>query len=306
MKKFIYKILLISILFPLLFVLLVLLSSSYIDNKEFNNANTESNLLFIQSDMSYDIAFMGISHARNFSRYGNKLIMEKILGKSILNIGKGNGKCGVDGQLFYLKYFYSKNINIDTIIYVLSPPLLYADYLNRASNTFNDEPVRWDFISLYLKTISKNKYQRLLSYISSKLKPGWFLQYGFPEERLKSKLNKIDTAAINEGFNLAYLDGLNENIFDDNCETIEKTIQLAEQNNSKLIFIIPPAVFGKWPGHDRTLSFCKKMNELYTTDYYDFSESIKQPKFYFDHHHLNSEGVKYFTKHYLFSLFEAN
>ena len=33
--------------------------------------------------------------------------------------------------------------------------------------------------------------------------------------------------------------------------------------------------------------------------YYDFSESVLIPKYYYDHHHLNSAGVDYFAENFL-------
>jgi hypothetical protein len=45
------------------------------------------------------------------------------------------------------------------------------------------------------------------------------------------------------------------------------------------------------------------LNQLQKQDstiaWYDFSESVLDPKLYYDYHHLNSAGVVYFTENYL-------
>jgi len=297
MRKFIVKILFLSIAFPLIVLLLVLASSYIVDSKKFNNGNTESNLLFIKKDTSYDIALMGISHARNLSRHGNHTRMEK-LGKSIINIAKGGGTCGVNEQLFYLKYIYSQNIKTDKVIYVLSPPLLYNENLNQASNTFDNEPIKLDFLFQYLNFPSQNKYQRILSYFSSKLKPGWFSTRPFSLEKMVDKLSKIDTLVVSDGFKKAYANGLDKDIFKRNCYAVEQTIIEAQNNGSVFTFIIPPALFGKWISHEQTIKLCSQMQQKYNIEFYDFSETILEPKYYYDHHHLNTDGVEYFNENY--------
>ena len=297
MKKFITKILVVSVTFPVIVLLLVIMSSTFVDNQKFNNGNTESNLLFIEKDTTYDIALMGISHARNFSRHGNHARIEKY-GKSVINIGKGEGTCGVNEQLFYLKYIYSKHITADTVIYILSPPMLFNEDLNITSNTFDNEPINLDFIFQYLSFPSQNKYQRILSYFSSKLKPGWILTCPFSLAQMNDKLSKIDTSIIAEGFKKAYTNGLDKDIFRKNCMAVEQTINMAQSNGSVFIFIIPPALFGKWISHNQTIMFCTQMQQKYNVEFYDFSETILLPKYYYDHHHLNTDGIDYFNQNY--------
>jgi hypothetical protein len=98
---------------------------------------------------------------------------------------------------------------------------------------------------------------------------------------------------------MAYLEGENLEIFKKNCNQVEKTINDAKAKNSNIVFIIPPALFGKWKGHNETIDFCKRMEKKYNTSYFDFSESVLEPGYYYDHHHLNSDGVSYFTEKYI-------
>jgi hypothetical protein len=284
---------------------LVLISSALVKSRNFKNFETESNTLFLKGGEHYDIAFLGISHARNFSRHKNHQRIENILDKTVLNLGQGYATCGVNDQKFYLDYYYFRNVKIDTVVYILSPILLYGDYLNKATSTFNMEPFDLDFFKHYLSyKDAENKSSRLVQYVSSKLHPKWLLHFPMRSGEKKEKLLALDTAVVNAGFKLAYLEGENLSIFNKNCAQVESTIQLARANRSNIIFVIPPALFGKWKGHNETIEFCKKMKEKYNVSYYDLSESILTPQHYYDHHHLNSAGVTYFTEKYLAPIFK--
>ena len=103
------------------------------------NSQTESNTLIIPENNKFDLLFLGISHARNFSRYGNHEKIEKALDKKIINLGQGSGYCGINEQLFYLDYFYNKNNTTKDIIIVLTPSMLTSEKLPIASNTFDNE-----------------------------------------------------------------------------------------------------------------------------------------------------------------------
>jgi hypothetical protein len=304
MRKFILNTVIIICLYSIALIGLVVLSSFLVKKRNFKNFQTEGNLLVLKEKEHYDICVMGISHARNFSRHKNHLRVENILHKKMLNLGQGYAKCGVNDQLFYLEYFYSHNVKVDTILYILSPPLLYGDYLNKSSGTFVLEPFRFDFFKKYLAFDgAENKYNRLLYYVSSKLHPKWLFHFPKNDEKKKDKLVALDTAVVNAGFKMAYLEGESEEIFNKNCGQVENTIKVAKANRSHIIFVIPPALFGKWKGHNETIEFCKKMKEKYNTSYYDFSESVLEPQYYYDHHHLNSDGVVYFTSNYLAPVF---
>ena len=299
MKKFIIQI----SIFISIFIIIVLFSakkmSIIVKNREFKNYETESNLLIFKENKKYDFMFMGISHARNFSRHKNHLKIEKILNKNGINIAQGGGTCGVAEQLFYLKYFYKKNNTVNTIIYVLTPPMLFSETLPIASNTFNYETLELDFFLNYLFFKTENKSERLINYVQFKLNKDWITYLPKSLDTKNDSLILIDTAIINKGFDVAYSKELNMNTFNKSCKIIENTIKLSKKNNSDIILIIPPAVFGKWTGHDNVIEFAISMTKKYNIKYYDYSETILEPNYYYDHHHLNTKGVIYFTEKYL-------
>lgn len=298
-KKFIFRFLCISSCFFGLLVIVLLATSKYVDSKDFKNSQTDSNTLIIKSGRKYDLMFMGISHARNFSRYGNHEIVEKILNKKLINIGQGGGSCGINEQLFYLDYFYSKGNKVDKVVLILTPPMLTSEKLPIASNTFDLELFNLNFFFRYVCFDSENKYQRLIEYSQTKLKSKWISQKPDLTIGKKDSLISIDKVAVEKGTLLARPDKINFTRFNKSCSQIGKIIELAKKNNSKVVLVIPPALFGKWPEHNLVLEFAKKMKEIQDVNFYDFSESVLEPKYYYDHHHLNTKGIEYFTNIYL-------
>lgn len=298
-KKFIYKVLFTSICFFSLLSVVLFAVSKYVEDKKFKNSQTESNTLIVKSDCKYDLLFMGISHARNFSRYENHKIVERILDKKIINIGQGGGICSINEQLFYLKYFYSKGNKADAVVLILTPSMLTSEKLPIASNTFDKEIFDLSFLYQYLLFDSENKYQRIIKYLQSKLTKEWInLEPDYTVGKFDS-LTRMDELTVKKGFLLARQQNINIERFKKSCFQVEEIIELAEMNNSKVVFIIPPALFGKWPEHNQVSDFAKKMKEKHGINFYDFSESVLKPQYYYDHHHLNTKGVKYFTSVYL-------
>jgi len=299
MKRYLINTVIFILAFLILVISLALLSSQMVYNRGFENWEAESNLLMMKSDHDYGLLIMGISHARNFSRHKNHLRLEKMLDREIINIGIGGGQCGANDQLFFLKYFYNRGNTANKVLYVLSPTLMTTGFSNKASNTFELEPFKIDFFGQYLNFKADNKYERLFYYVKSKFSRKWIKLKPKSLESKKSALKALDSAKIKEGLKLLLVDGERIDELQRNSVTVEETIKLAKANNSEIIFIIPPALFGKWKGHFEVMDFLKAMQEKYGTAYYDYSESVLIPKYYYDHHHLNSVGLDYFTENFL-------
>jgi hypothetical protein len=298
-KRFVFKVLCVGVVFLGILIIVLLSTSSYVDKKGFKNSQTESNTLIIKSDRKYDLMFMGISHARNFSRYGNHEMVEKILNKKIINIGQGGGSCGINEQFFYLDYFYSKGNKVNTVFFILTPPMLTSEKLPISSNTFDLELFDLSFFSRYLLFDSENKYERIIEYSQSKLQSEWTdLKPDYTIGK-KDSLVGIDKLEVEKGILLARGEKINMERFNKSCHQIERIIELGKKNNSKVVLIIPPALFGKWPENNLAVNFAKEMKRDKNVDFYDFSESVLEPRYYYDHHHLNTKGVEYFTNIYL-------
>jgi len=278
---------------------LVLLSSYIVKSRDFKVYETDSNTLVMGENTHYDILLSGASHARNLSRYRNHIRIERILDKSITNIAQGAATCGVNEQYFYLKYFYEQGNSVDQLVYLLSPPLLYSDQLPIASNTFNQEFFSFDFLCSYIEFDSENKRQRIFEYIRSKMTRDWISTRPVTKSIRDDVLEEVEPGIVNEILSMYYNPENSEQRFKVSCATIEEEIRFAAKHDTEVVFIIPPAVFGKWPGHFNVIEFVKEMEEKHGTRYYDLSESITNKEFYYDHHHLNTYGVVLFTKEYL-------
>jgi hypothetical protein len=243
---------------------------------------------------------MGISHARNFSRHKNHLRIEKLLDKTLVNIAQGHGNCGVNEQLFYLDYFYFLNNKVDKVVYVFSPSMFFSKKLAYDRDTFDQEPVDLVFLTRYLFFKSENKFPRIFSYIVSKLKPSWSGYYPSSLDSKEGKLNFIDAFHIKEKrIDLHKKMKLDMQRFENSIKTVEQTIDFSLENEAEVVLFIPPALFGKWAGHEEVKNFALKMAEKDNVSFYDFSEAVLVPQYYYDGHHLNTEGIIYFTKKYL-------
>jgi hypothetical protein len=300
MKRLISQVLVFAFTLLILILAIVEVASFWVDRQNFKNSETESNLLVMRQDSSYDLVFMGISHARNFSRHRNHERMESMLGKKILNLGQGGGICGPNEQLFYLTYFYNQHNHAKKIVFVLSPPLMFSLSMPIASNTFHYEPFRIPFVWQYLNFDAENQSQRLLSMIQFKLTPTWLHHVPFSHPISTIRLEKLDSVTVAKGQDLAF-NSLSEDTtrFAISAEKVQQIIDLARSNGTEVVLFIPPALFGKWRGHDMTKKWGEKTALQKGVSFYDFSESVLEPQYYFDHHHLNTPGVVYFTEKYL-------
>ncbi|KYG77039.1 hypothetical protein EV198_1302 [Roseivirga ehrenbergii] len=297
MRKFIKSLLLFSTIVIGGLLIFLFLSNEYMARKGFNGWNSEQNLFQINQVKHYDLAILGISHARNFSRGQNHFITESKLSRTVLNLGIGKGRCGLNEQNFYLQYTLNRGLSFDTIIYVISPPLMYGD-LNKASNTFDDEAFRVNFIYDYLKFGGENIGQRLSSYVLSKFSLSYLSSR--PEniwlDIQTKEMEKVDSGAVEEGFKLAYGDlNMSENReFDYNKGLLRDFVDNVVGEDSDIMFIVTPTMFGEWPGHIEFESFMLELSESPHVSYYDFSSLELPASFFYDHHHLNTQGHKYF------------
>jgi hypothetical protein len=140
-----------------------------------------------------------------------------------------------------------------------------------------------------------------MSYLQRKLHPVWLLKKPFTAENMPIVVDTINMQLIAEGHNMVFNGSvLNTVQFEKSIKIIEKTIQLAKSNKSEVFLVIPPALFGKWRGHLETLNFAKKMGNKYANvTIFDASEKVLNNQYYYDSHHLNTNGIVFFTENYL-------
>ena len=206
---------------------------------------------------------------------------------------------------------YEKSFLRHKIGVVQQQPFLFSTTIKENmlfANKFADDPeftisenFDFNFLKKYVFYKAENKSARIMSYLQRKLHPRWFLYGPSKLEKNNTKLDTLDIDIVKKGQNLAYSGkALNMVRFNYSCEILEESITLAKNNETKVKLVIPPALFGKWRGHDETLNFAIQMKNKYNNvDYLDASETVFKPEFYYDNHHLNTDGIIYFIKNYL-------
>ncbi len=299
MKKFVAKLVLYFFLLGLIFFGFATWFSVIVKGRGFAFWQTESILLPLKPG-HYDIVFQGNSHARMFARNGNYRIVDSILGTQCYNMGRQGGRTGIDEHYFYLNYVLSHGLSFDTLVFTISSPVLFSNHSNLSSLTFQEEPVDYGFLWEYIfYKDAQNKWSRIFYYFRTKFSVKW-LSYKPVEPKPDTRsLKHIDSAAIEKGLQLAFPYGIDTVAFKRNSRVLENIIRLAQSKNMKVIFITTPVLFDHWPEHDRIVSYMRHLEKEYGVRYYDFSSAIKDPRYFADHHHLNSEGVKLFTEQYL-------
>lgn len=304
MKKFLLRLLIFLVLTSSILILILETCSYVVKRKGFKNHETDSNTLVMKEGEHFNWIISGVSHARALSRDKNHLQVESILQRSVINIAQGRRTCGLNEQFFYLKYFISRQNTVDKLVYLLSPHTLFSEVLPIASNTFEKEEFDTYFFLQYLFFPSENKYQRIMNYVQSKPRMSWIKLAPFSHESMALTVTDLDSKRVQAGLKNVYTHGLNPARYQKSCELLEKEIQFCEDNQIEVNFVIPPSLFGKWPGHELVLAFINQMDKKYDINFYDFSESIQEPKYFYDYHHLNTEGVIYFSKHCLSQLLD--
>ncbi len=301
MARFLFKITLFAFLLTGLIYFAGKMASRNAENKEYHNFNIEENVIITPKNEHFDFLMLGLSHARNFSRHSNHQRVEKILDRKFLNYGRGGGKGNIANQHVFLKYFLSRGNTTDHICYVLSMPMFFAERLDENAFTYQYEKLNPLFFYHVLTGPDVNKGEKLYTYIRSKFDKHWRFKYGPWSAKISDNvLEKIDSTVIDNGFKLAYVNGLEFDTFEKNKKLMRETVELAQKHNIGITFIVAPSTFGEWPGHGHVMEFMDELKKEYGTEIHDFSRVyLGQKRYFYDHHHLNSEGVVKFTKEYL-------
>lgn len=295
MREFLKKISLYGFVLAFGFYLGAYLLSKYVSSRDFDSSNTKNSVNIFPVKDNYDLVFMGISHARIYSRGSNYRTVGDLLDSSILNLAKGDGKCGLNDQVFYLNYYLDKNVHFTNLVLVLSPTLFLTNHLDYATNTFNDEPLDFDFYIKYLNYDAPNKHKRLFNFVRSKYNPKeWIAMKPLVNYTKTKMIDSLDHHKLDKMFELYYPNGFDGIL--QNEKTLIRLKSICEKNKINLKVIIPPALFGEWPGHEVVKSSILNTGFIEEVDFYDFSNMIKENKYYYDEHHLNSDGIEYFFR----------
>ncbi|MEK9173459.1 MAG: hypothetical protein AAB594_02735 [Patescibacteria group bacterium] len=269
----------------------------------YSNPNSEANLFVIPKNVKYDLVILGTSHAREFSNGDNHQVVQAMLGKSFLNLSKS--LAGVLPQKFYLSYFFKEKNKTEKILYFIDPFVLYSIDANE-ERLFNDEPFRMDVLwglaeNGFSKTVIYNYLKSNISRL--KINPLAWLPFE-PNLGTKNKyraggdFKPIDVKLLDQTVG-NYYNGLDEQEFSKSALRLKNIIELAEQHQARMVFVIPPTQWRIDPGKEDAKKLMFDLKEKHQVEFHDLSESVKNPKFYKDSDHLNKDGVVYFTERFL-------
>ncbi|MBF0573877.1 MAG: hypothetical protein HQK69_08985 [Desulfamplus sp.] len=309
-KKFILKFVIFSLLNIAIMAALLLFFSGRNRDIKFKNWETESNLLVTGENEHYDVAILGTSRGRVFSRDSNHLTMENILGKKVVNLSKGGGG-GLMPAKIHLSHFYRRGNRADRVIYFIDPWIFFCP-INNENNTFflKDEP--FEISILFDLILNHFPSQRIISYLQMIAVDDWknISKYAAPNLD-KLTLKAIDPAKLEEARE-HYLGLYEYDKFEHYSQFINDINKLAKEHNSKIIYIMLPILMRDFPGAKEVDAKLKeiinkenenyKKNDINTNNtflYLNLIDAMQDRQFFYDHMHFNNKGVEYFTKTYL-------
>lgn len=262
----------------------------------FKNGETGSNLFLMKDSTYYDFILLGSSHSKEFSRRGNHLMVEKILKKNFLNLSFGGG-AGILPEKIYLAHFFKQNNKAGQVIYFIDPFIFFSQKWNEQNDFSNAEPFDLGFFQELLK--SKMSVKAVFYYLRSKIEPNWFLKTPQLNYSDPGFLLSIDNDAVQKRIQNLYQDGLDMKNFERYFQALDDLVNVANRNNAEVIFILPPTLLGDLPGEEQLVHSLEVYSKNNMARFYDFSNLIVDPKFYYDHDHLNPKGIEYFSRRYL-------
>ena len=290
MQKFLLRSILFFTLWLTLLAAVIGIAHLWVGRNQFTNANQEGNIFIIPEGIGYDYLVLGISHGRNLSRRSHHALFESLFSASMINLSQGESLGGLENQYLYLKYFLAKGNKTKEVLIVLSPSLMFNRLPDQSDIIYYREPWRWDFFIHAWQNGNARKSRQLFHYFKSKLGHHWWLYKPDPLTTFDGVLPGLDQQAMQQGFQLAFPERLSFAAFLDRSQVLAELVRTAESSGAVVSFVIPPAVFGIWPGHGAVMAH---LNRTYPgRKILDHSASITQPVYYYDHHHLNTEGIK--------------
>ncbi len=296
-KKFYIK----AFMFVMINILMAWISIEiihYFENRyHYHNWETDSDLLIMPIHKSVDLLIMGSSHARIFTRDKNHLRVEKILNKSMVDVGKGGGEGGIVTNLVMLNYFYDQEDTAKQIVYFMDAWPFFTSKWNEKSYFLTNEPINEDLFRLCLKYhVDKDV---MLNYFKSKYTIDWLERRPNTREINNDILQDVSQEAIQKRLASLYIEPYDEQVFNHYAALLEEVVRLAQAHHAKLTFIFPATLLDDNRGKDKVLKLLSTFKTKYGTDYYDYSDVIQDHTLFYDHDHLNTKGVVYFTEKYL-------
>jgi len=260
----------------------------------FDNWETESNLLMMPTEESFELCLLGASSARVLSRHQNHQRMESILGKRVINLAQGIGQGGPLKNRIYLSYFFKKNNKVKQIVYFLPSQSLFTENYDQLKMEI--EPFQLDFFWHAKDAGISNK--TLFNYVRSKFRFDW---KSIDETRVMArKLDKIDEQAVQKNLaNFARYESQNPASFVSKFKEVEAIVSLAESHGAKLTMVFHVDLMHDVPHQQEVHAALLELQKTHQFEIVDLSDAMNQPEYFYDHAHLNSAGVEFFVTNFM-------
>ncbi len=260
---------------------------------------TDSVLLTTPKHSAFDVAFLGSSHAYQFSRLRkNKEATERELGMRVANLALPTGG-GIRPARFLLEHFCEQGNRAKQVVYFLDPFVFYSTGANDSHKFIYFEPLRCSF----LKKLIVNRYplRSILTYIRSKFSYDWFFQQAEPldEQPYVLEPEAVDPARIQVRMKSLYGDGLREENFLRYAGEFKKIADYCREKGMAFHVIVPPTLLGPEPGAARMFAWLDEQKAAGGFDVHDFSGAMPDRKDYYNLDHLNTPGVERFIRDFV-------
>jgi hypothetical protein len=261
---------------------------------EKTDESTEASFSAIPTNKQFDLVILGTSHAREFTRSGNKATVESILNTKLWNLSKGFGHGGLVSSIAAWDLFKQSKNTTKRLVYFIDPWIFYYSKWNEENFFLEDEPLKWDIFQNAFH--NKASLSVLINYVKAKFKPSYFLNQPINNTRNYKQLDSINNMKAEKQMKIYYYEAINDKSFERYKELFKEFTLGLHKQGIELVIIIPPTLLNKEPGFDRVWNFLSTIKNI---KLYDHSQAVRDPKLYYDISHLNSTGIEYYTNNYL-------
>ena len=251
----------------------------------------------------YDVLVLGTSHGKSLSVNGNQQRVERILGRTMINLSKTGG-AGPLWAKIYLSLFYQYRNAADTIVYFIDPWVFAASDWNEdlCAVLMHEEPFRFRLLAKAL--VNRVSTKCLVPYVRAYLLGDWDFDRCDTRGADDHYLTGVDEFAVNERIGVLYPGDGPREIKDAYWEDLSRVVQIGNRHGARTILILPPTLLGDMELMDelkRKLAVFTRENDI---QWYDYARAITDPALYTDHDHLNSRGIEVFAEHYVKPILE--
>ncbi len=263
-----------------------------------NAWETESNLLSMGANESYGMALLSTSRGRVFSRDGNHLSVEKILGTRVMNLSKGGGG-GLMPAEMHLSYFYHRGNRAAHIVYLVDTSVFFSPISNENNDFFlRDEP----FELFILGKLIADGYplDRVYSYLQMIAVKDWagISRYGAPG-LTDGTLAAIDPVKLADA-RRHYLERYASDGWEKYSPCVDKINALVKAHGGRITWVMLPMLITDFPKADQVDA---KLRQVAADNdhvaYFNFADAMHDRRFFYDHMHFNKVGIDYFTRNCL-------